>query len=207
MEPKAANEHYFSKNPKSRHEPRLIKYILRGKEYVFETDASTFSREKIDTGTKLLIKYMDIKPSDEVLDLGCGYGPIGIVAASLAVHGKCHMVDINKRAVELAERNIDTNGIKNARILLGNMFEPLDGLHFDVILTNPPISAGRKTVISFIEGSHTHLKFNGRFYLVARTKQGAKTIKEKMNEIFGNAEYVSIHSGYRVIMSRKLSRN
>lgn len=203
METGAAKEHYFSKNPGSRHRNALINCVLRNKNYIFLTDASTFSRAKIDTGTKVLAKCMKINRSDVVLDLGCGYGPIGIVAAVLAEDGKCYMVDINRRAARLAEKNVKLNNIKNAEVRSGNMFEPLDGLRFDVILTNPPINAGRKLVLAFIENSYGHLKREGRFYLVVRTKQGAKTIREIMKGIFGNAEYASIHSGYRVIMSSR----
>jgi len=204
MKTETANEHYFSSKPSSRHTERMISCTLRGRDYGFITDASTFSKAKVDTGTVLLIKYMKIEPSDTVLDLGCGYGPIGIVAASLAGKGKCYMVDINERSAELAERNAKLNHAINAVVKSGNMFEPLADIIFDVILTNPPISAGRKTVFSFIEQSHSHLGNGGRFYLVARTRQGAKTIKEKMNAVFGNSECVSIHSGYRVLMSKKI---
>ncbi len=185
------------------HKRAIISCFMRGRNYRFVTDASTFSRAKVDSGTRLLIDCIRISQSDVVLDLGCGYGPIGIVAANLAAKGKCYMVDINMRAVELAKKNIKLNNVKNAEARLSDGFERLDELTFDEILTNPPISAGRKVVASFIEGSYAHLNPNGCFYLVARTRQGAKTIKEKMNEIFKNAEYASMHGGYRVIVSKK----
>lgn len=182
----------------------MITAFLHNRYYKFFTDASTFSRAKIDNGSKLLIKCMEINPEDIVLDLGCGYGPIGIVAAGLATKGKCYLVDVNKRSVDLAQENIKLNRISNAEIGLGDMFDPFPDVLFDVILTNPPISAGKNMVHSFIETSYGHLKDNGRFYLVARTRQGAKSIKEKMNETFGNSDYMEIHGGYRVIISRKI---
>lgn len=203
MNGKTNGEHYFSRRPGSSHTERMISCNLRGKDYGFVTDASTFSKGKIDAGTRLLIKYMKVGPTDTVLDLGCGYGPIGIVAASLAGNGRSCMVDINERSADLAERNARLNRISNVEVRHGDMFGPFGGMLFDVILTNPPISAGKRVVLAFISGSHEHLKQGGRFYLVARTRQGAKTLKEKMGETFGNAEYVSMHGGYRLIMSEK----
>lgn len=202
---KKANEHYFSRNPKSEHRRTVISCTMRGKNCKFITDASTFSKAKVDKGTRLLVDSMKIQKSDVVLDLGCGYGPIGIIAASLATDGKCYMTDINRRSVELAKKNIELNGITNAEVRLGSAFEPFDRTRFDVILTNPPISAGRKTVMAFIDGAYKHLKQDGSFYLVARTRQGAKTLKELMKDVFGNSEYASMGGGYRVIVSRKYS--
>lgn len=197
-------EHYFSKEPKSRHRINRIECILRGNSYGFFTDSSVFSKDRIDLGTKILIKHMQIKPADIVLDLGCGYGAIGIVAASLAPNGRCYMTDINERAIELSKRNLKLNKIKNAEAFQGDGFEPVDSIMFDVILTNPPIRAGRNIVLSFIKGANSHLKKNGLLYLVVQTKQGAKTIKELIEEVFGNAEYASLKGGFRLIVAKKL---
>ncbi len=200
---KPSSEHYFSSKPKSKQRVLTIENTLRGKIYTFVTGSSTFSKKGLDSGTRLLIEEMDIKPTDIVLDLGCGYGAIGIVAANLAANGKSYLVDINERAVELAKKNIELNKVKNAEAVLGNIFEPLGDILFDVILTNPPIRAGREIVLAFIKGSYQHLNPGGSFYLVARTQQGAMTLKVKMAEIFSNSEYIALHGGYRVILSKK----
>ena len=197
------NEHYFSKKPKAKHKIREIKAFLKGKEYKFLTDSSVFSGKRIDLGTKILIESMEIKPKDIVLDFGCGYGPIGIVAASFGK--EVYLIDLNERAVNLAKKNIKLNKIKNAKAMQGNLFEPVKNKKFNVILTNPPMRAGREIIFKIIEESKKHLKPEGRFYLVAKTRQGAKIIKEKMNEIFGNCEEIEKKSGYRVLMSKLVS--
>ncbi len=198
------NEHYFSENPKAKRQKAMIITMINGRPYAFETDSSTFSRHEIDRGTRLLIESMRIGPNDDVLDLGCGYGPAGIAAATAAANGKIYLSDINQRAVELARGNIRRNGIKNAEVRHGSMFEPFNGMRFDVIITNPPIRAGREVIESFIKGSHSHLKKNGSLYIVVRTKQGAKTLKRFMHEIFSNAEYAAMRGGYRVMLAKRL---
>ena len=169
--------------------------------------------ERYDLGIRLLTlgqidsvyaRVARLLRGPDVLDLGCGYGPAGIAAATAAANGKIYLSDINQRAVELARGNIRRNGIKNAEVRHGSMFEPFNGMRFDVIITNPPIRAGREVIESFIKGSHSHLKKNGSLYIVVRTKQGAKTLKRFMHEIFSNAEYAAMRGGYRVMLAKRL---
>ena len=192
-------EHYFAETPKAKRKKVVIEEFLGGKLFKFDSDTSVFSKTKIDAGTKLLVRHMEIQPMDTVLDLGCGYGPIGISAAQLAK--KVYMTDINNRATELAERNARNNDTMNVEVRTGDGLSPVKELMFDVILTNPPIRAGKKVVFRMIEDAKLHLNPNGSFWLVARTQQGAKSIKKKMEEVFGNAEYVAMKGGYRLIRS------
>lgn len=194
-------DHYFSERPEAPHREKLIFARLRGSDYRFWTDSSVFSRERVDRGTRLLIDAMKIPPDATILDLGCGYGPVGIVAARLAPQGVVYMVDINERAIWLSRRNAQENNVRNVVVLQGEGFVPVKDLEFDVILTNPPIRAGRKVLIKLFEGARDHLGQGGTFWMVARTKQGVLTLASEMERIFGNADEVERGGGYRVIRS------
>lgn len=193
-----AHHHYFAPHPASPHRVAEIRATLRGREFRFLTDRGVFSRGRVDRGTRLLIETMEIGPGDTVLDLGCGYGPIGLVAASLAPLGRVYLVDVNERAVDLARGNAFLNGLRNVEVRLGDGFAPVADLRFDVILTNPPIRTGKASVYRLFREAYLHLKPGGRFYFVARTSQGAKTLASHVQEIFGNVEELERGGGFRV---------
>jgi len=196
-------EQYFAKRPASRQRPAEIHTIIRGHTFTFRTDAGVFSRGELDRGTQLLIDALDIGACETILDLGCGYGAIGIVAASLSEGGRAFLTDVNERAVSLARKNIAANGIANAEVRLGPTYEPVSGMLFDKIVCNPPIRAGRTVVDEIITGAPGHLLGQGSLWLVARTRQGADSIRSRMSAAFGNAEIVKRGSGFKVIRSTK----
>src|SRR5712691_581131 len=170
-------EQYFAKRPASRQRPAEIHTIIRGHAFTFRTDAGVFSRGELDRGTQLLIDALDIGACETILDLGCGYGAIGIVAASLSEGGRAFLTDVNERAVSLARKNIAGNRIANAEVRRGPMYEPVSDMLFDKIVCNPPIRAGRKVVDGIIAEAPAHLLENGSLWLVARTRQGAEDRK------------------------------
>jgi 16S rRNA (guanine1207-N2)-methyltransferase len=185
--------------------PREVELVFRGRKYRFLTDRGVFAYRGVDRGTRLLLAALEIGPEDEVLDLGCGYGVVGIVAASLAPRGRAVLVDVNARAVELARENARRCGVSNVEVLHGDLYAPVAGRTFDVVATNPPIRAGRAVVRAVVEGAPAHLKPGGRFYLVARTAQGARTLGRLVAEVFGQAEEVERGGGYRVYRARRSS--
>ncbi len=197
-------EHYFSERPKTTSKTKRIHAVLRGQHLVFETDRSVFAKDYIDMGTKRLIEKAKVPEEGTVLDWGCGYGAIGIALAAAYPRLQVWMVDINERAVTLARRNLKLNRIKNAVVLKSDSFAALpNDLRFDAILTNPPIHAGKQVLVQLIEGAYQWLKEGGSFWFVARTKHGAKTLQRIAEEVFGNAQCVDIHGGYRVITAVK----
>ncbi|GBC99350.1 Ribosomal RNA large subunit methyltransferase G [bacterium HR17] len=200
----AAWQHYFTERPTTPSKPKHIRARLRGREFVFETDKSVFAKDYVDLGTKRLVEVAHLPDEGEVLDLGCGYGAIGIAIAATHPRLRVWMVDINERAVALARRNLKRNRIKNAIALKsdGTAALPPD-LQFDAILTNPPIHAGKKVLVRLICEAFERLKVGGTFWFVARTQHGAKTLQRLTAEIFGDAECVDIHGGYRVIVAVK----
>lgn len=191
-------EHYFTEGPRARSQRRLIRLPFQGREFVFETDRAVFSYGAVDRGTRLLLEAIEIQPADNFLDIGCGYGIVGIVAAARAPDGQAVLTDVNERAVDLSRDNARRNGVANVEVVLGSGYSPVDGRQFDVIATNPPIRAGRGVVEGIIEGAPDHLKPGGRFYLVARTGMGAKTLGRIVARVFGNAEEVERGGGFRV---------
>lgn len=196
-------EQYFVTKPVSKRRPSELRLTIRGHSFTFRTDAGVFSRTKLDRGTELLINSLEVGPCESVLDLGCGYGTIGIVAARLSDGGRAILTDVNERAVRLARANITANGIPNAEVRLGPLYEPVPGMAFDHIVSNPPIRAGRATVDRIIAEAPSHLLPAGSLWLVARTRQGADAIRSRMVEAFGEAPIVGRGSGYKVLRSVK----
>jgi 16S rRNA (guanine1207-N2)-methyltransferase len=192
-------EHYFTEEPSSERSIKEITVDIRGFSLKFLTDRGVFARGKLDRGTRLLIEAMNLEGVRRVLDLGCGYGPIGIVAARISPKSEVFMIDVNSRAYELATENVRLNRIPNAKVMLGNGFEPVRGTKFDLILCNPPIRAGKSVVFPLITEAREYLEPGGRLLVVARTKQGSKSILKHMSEVFDVAEEIEKGGGYRVM--------
>lgn len=197
-------EHYFTREPTSKHKPYQLKTVLRGKEYLFRTDAGVFARKHLDPGTKLLIESLDLSGVKAPLDLGCGYGPIGLVMARELPEATVCMSDPNRRAVELALTNAALNGLENLMIREGEYFSPWPEKTFDLIATNPPLRAGKEIILRLFQEAMEHLLPGGTMWTVIRTSQGAKSYIREMEKIFGAAEVVEIKGGYRVIRTGEI---
>lgn len=200
MNPK--HEHYFAPRPDLPHQRRDFTTRLRGEDLSFVTDAGVFSKEKVDAGTRLLAEAMEIEPTDTVLDLGCGYGPLGVLAGKLAPQGRVFLVDVNPRAVELATENLARNRVTNAEVREGDGFGPVEGMKFDKIILNPPIRAGKEVVYGLITGAGGHLNPGGSLWVVIRTKQGAPSLRRFMEGLFTEVAEREKGGGYRVFRCR-----
>src|SRR5690606_16616290 len=120
-------DHYYANKPTAASDRQTVRATLRGQAFVFATDAGVFSKEGIDFGSRLLIETMEVSETDVVLDVGCGYGPIGLSAARLARRGRVTMIDVNERAVRLAEENARANGVDNVEIAQSDLFAFVEG--------------------------------------------------------------------------------
>jgi len=183
--------HYFSKKPQAPLKIFSISESLRGHLYIFKTTPGVFSSRKIDLGTKTLIKYMEIpREKSNLLDMGCGYGPIGLVLAKENPNSTIFMVDINRRAIWCARENTKINQISNAKTIAGSYFEPINsqGIKFDGIYTNPPLKKGKKEFLRFCESIPNHLKSDGMFQFVIRRTMGAKNIFLLLQKMLPNME-------------------
>ena len=191
-------EQYFAEKPSSEYREKEILINVKGYNFKFKTASGIFAYGKLDRGTQLLVEAIDFSDSKTFLDLGCGYGFIGIYAR-LSV-SDVTMIDINERALQLSRKNLKLNKL-SAEVLKSDGFSELKSRKFDIIATNPPNHAGKKLIMTWIEQVKEHLNKKGKFYLVCKTKHGAKSYKDFMEEVFGNAEIVDRGSGYKVLLS------
>ncbi|MBA4603160.1 class I SAM-dependent methyltransferase [Thermoactinomyces mirandus] len=197
------SDHYFSAKPEAQEEGRRVRAVLLGQPFTFYTDAGVFSKKGIDFGSRLLIETVKIEPRSHVLDLGCGYGAIGIAVAKTVPHVKVTMVDINERAIRLAKENTELNQVENqVKIMISDRFSALEGEAFDHILLNPPIRTGKKTVYAMFEEASKALVSGGSLWIVIRKQQGAVSAKKELEQLFSSVDVVDRKKGYWVIRSR-----
>ncbi len=176
---------------------------LCGHPFTFSSTWGIFSPREIDEGTALLLKYLEINPTDDCFDLGCGYGPIGLSMAKLAPLGQTLMVDKDFMAVEYANRNATLNRLPNAKAMLSNGFQHIDNnLRFDVIASNIPAKVGKEMMSILLHDMKKHLKPNGRVYLV--TINGLREyMKRNLKETFGNFDKLKQGANYTISFAAK----
>lgn len=166
----------------------------------FYSDNGVFCKDRLDFGTRLLLENIDWNNvSGRILDVGCGYGPIGIIANKVT-GSDITMCDVNKRALHLAEMNSKENKV-TANIVESNCYENIDSV-FDTIITNPPIRAGKKIVYEILFGAKEHLVDDGTLYLVIHKDQGAKSLMKDLEEEY-NLEVLKKDKGFFVIKCKK----
>jgi len=199
----AVAEHYYSNQPTAAHDRKMLEVELRGKKLKLMTDTGVFSKGAIDFGSRLLIETIEIAADANVLDIGCGYGPIGLSAALLAPQGRVTMADVNERALALAAENARLNGIRNVQIVISDLFQELSGMAFSVIVSNPPIRAGKQIVHRLFEDAYAHLVDNGELWIVIQKKQGAPSAVEKLEQLFGDVKEITRSKGYWIIKAKK----
>lgn len=199
------SQHYYSKNPQTTSKPQEWAYTLRGEKIQFQTDSGVFSKNEVDFGSRLLIEaFEDSSVEGPILDVGCGYGPIGIAVAKSFPQKKVHMVDVNERAIELAKKNAARNNADNVEIYESDGLSSVKEEGFSAILTNPPIRAGKETVFRFYEEASAKLAPGGSIWVVIQKKQGAPSTKEKLTELFGNCRVADKKKGYFIFEARKV---
>ena len=191
---------YFAENPDAEHDIHELKVQLLGQKMTFLTDAGVFSKKMIDYGSQALLKCLDFHKQESVLDVGCGYGTLGLTLVK-AKEVEATLVDINQRALDLARQNAERNQVL-ATIFQSNLYQSVEG-RFHHIISNPPIRAGKQVVHEVITGSYTHLLDGGDLTIVIQKKQGAPSAKAKMEEVFGNCEILKKDKGYYILRSRK----
>jgi 16S rRNA (guanine1207-N2)-methyltransferase len=196
-------DHYFAEHPKSKPRYGLIQTHLRRRPFEFLTASGVFSMRRIDLGTRLLIENMILPKEGCLLDIGCGYGAVGITAGFLNPSLSVIMADVNARAVWLARQNIIRNSACNVEVRRGCLYEPVKDLTFDCVLSNPPVSAGMETVKAMISEAPRHMGNKASFQMVIRSKIAGKRFCAFFEEAFGNVEVLARGSGYRVLMSKK----
>ncbi len=195
--------HYFDEEPITRRlRVRKFEVIIRGFRLTFAVTQGVFSSGRVDPGTRLLAENMIIEDGWAILDMGCGYGVLGILAAKLAPHGRVVMVDINKLAVRLAMINVRLNGVKNVEVRHGDLYEAVKGENFDTIITNPPVSAGLGLNERLIRGAYDHLKEGGLLQIVV-PKKVRRRFEDMIEDVFGNYEVLTKSGTHIVYVARR----
>lgn len=194
--------HYFSEdNKNTKSNPKVIAFRVHKTDLKFHTDHGVFAKDNLDRGTEILLKYMTVE--DEVqtaLDLGCGYGVIGVYL-NKTFGIEVDMVDINERAIELSTKNVPFNAAKG-NVYKSDGFQQVNGV-FDLIVLNPPIRAGKQVIYKMFEEAIQYLSENGSFYIVINKKHGAQSALKKLETIYGSVEIVDREKGFYVIKSKK----
>lgn len=193
---------YYDEHPDAQHDIHELHVVLLGERMKFLTDAGVFSKKMIDFGSQVLLSCLSFQQGETVLDVGCGYGPLGLsLVKAQGIHAT--MVDVNTRALDLAQKNADLNQVE-AKIFQSNVYDQVEG-SFDHIISNPPIRAGKKVVHRVLSGSFDHLNPGGDLTIVIQKKQGAPSAKAKMEEVFGNCEILKKDKGYYILRSEKVT--
>ena len=195
-------EYYYTNNPTSEHEERHFTSVFMGRTLAFETDAGVFSKQHIDPGSEILCKSLP-ELRGRVLDMGCGWGAMTVMALARFPALDVTMADVNERALDLAVRNVQKNGMQ-AKAVLSDGFERVEG-EFDAVMTNPPIRAGKAVIYRMFEDAKAHLAEGGRLFLVIRKQQGAPSALKFLKELYAEAETIERDGGYWVIACKKVS--
>ena len=193
---------YFENNDKLESNLKEIVYYYRGKSIKLLTDNGVFSKGGVDFGSSLMLKQIDPAGKKKILDVGCGYGVIGITLALTEPNALVTMVDVNERAMNLAKQNALNNGVNNVIVKESFAYQNIDDT-YDLIVTNPPIRAGKKVVHEILEGSYNHLTSDGELFVVIQKKQGAESAIKKLQSLYTFVEKVATDKGYWIINCKK----
>jgi len=196
-------EHYFSENPKAAASERTFSALLRGNRLSFVSSGGVFSKSGIDKGTELLIEKCIMQDGWRVLDLGCGYGAVGVSIAK-AFNVEVVMSDVNERALLLTGKNLERNGC-TAKAIKSSGYDSLSDFKgmFDSILVNPPQKAGKKVCFRMIDDAPLFLKKRGFLQVVARPRHGGNSLAAEMQGVFGNCEKIAEKGNFAVYASMK----
>lgn len=190
--------HYFENDNNLKEDKKIINVDMFGKGFRFSTNSGVFSKDKVDYGKKLLLNNIVIhKKSGKLLDLGCGYGVLGVILGENYKNLDIDMVDVNERAVALANYNLKLNGVNGVNCYVSNIYEGVNS-KYDYIVTNPPIRAGKDVLLQFLVGSYDYLVSDGQLWFVMRKDHGAKTMILRLQELF-DVQIVCRDKGFYIV--------
>lgn len=201
------SDHYYTNKPQSSHELKEITATVGKHTLRLTTDSGVFSKNRMDFGSKLLAeKFLETQQLDEkssLLELGSGYGPLILSVACHFPNATYTGVELNERALELAKKNTELNQVPAINWLQADVTELFLEANYDIVLTNPPIRAGKQVIRTFVEKAYAALKSSGELWVVIQKKQGAPSMSDYMEELFGDVELVARDKGYWILRSVK----
>lgn len=191
-------KHYYTNNDDLISEPEQFTFHYRGKDLVFTSDHGVFSKKMIDFGSRVLLDTIELDESKKtLLDVGCGYGTFGIALKKAYPYLNVDMVDVNDRAIHLAKQNLEANDLE-ANVYISSVYDNVNGT-YDVIVTNPPIRAGKEIVTKILVEAKEHLNVDGEIWVVIQKKQGAPSAKKNLESVFGNVSIEKKDKGYYIL--------
>ena len=195
---------YFQNDPSIASKEREISFEIAGQKINLFTDNGVFSKSQVDEGSLAFLKVLvPLQLRGEVLDLGCGYGTIGLTIALTSPSARVTLADINTRAIALCEKNAKKLGLsQRVTVLQSDIYEKIEG-PYHVIVINPPIRAGKKVTYAMYEGARQYLIDGGSLYIVIRKAQGAKSASEYIQKLFGNITLLKRDKGYYIYQAIK----
>lgn len=198
-------EYYYTNDPTAAHEYQQLQFNYAGHTLLLQTDSGVFSKKRVDFGTATLLKACEkiTLPKGDLLDVGCGYGALSLPLAAVDKTRKCDLVDVNERALALARHNAQQNDLPNINVFTSSCYDNVTKTDYSVIVTNPPIRAGKQVVHTILADSYSHLRPGGMILAVLQKKQGAPSAKQKLTEVFGNCTVVLKNKGYFILQSIK----
>ena len=192
------NDHYYSRTPQSASRPVACAFTWRGQQLSFQTDAGVFSKGELDTGTRLLLDALPENLSGDILDLGCGWGAVGVSVAKACPEARLTLADVNLRALELSRLNAQANGV-SVTCVESDGLAALAGRRFDAVITNPPIRAGKQVIYRLFAEAKEAMNPGGALYLVIRKQQGAESCQRYLLTLFPVVERLCRDSGFWVL--------
>lgn len=194
-------KHYFTDNNDIESQPVQFIYHYHKYDFLFTSDNGVFSKSMIDYGSRVLLDYFEKNHEKSLLDVGCGYGTFGICLKKIYPDLKVDMIDVNNRALDLARLNAKNNNVE-VSTYKSYVYENVNDT-YDVIVSNPPVRAGKEIVMEILTGAYDKLNQDGSLWVILQKKQGAPSAKKKMIEVFGNCEIVKRDKGYYLLRSVK----
>lgn len=194
-------KHYFTDNTDIESQPEQFVFRYKDENILFTSDNGVFSKKMIDYGSRVLLDSFYKGDEKSLLDVGCGYGTFGICLKKIYPDLKVEMIDVNDRALSLAKKNAKDNQV-DVTVYKSSVYENVTGT-YDVIVSNPPVRAGKSVVMDILTEAYEHLNASGSLWVVLQKKQGAPSAKKKMTEVFGNCEIVKRDKGYYILKSVK----
>ena len=196
--------HYFDLDPSVASKERKIEYYIDGRIISLVSDNGVFSKDKIDEGSFAFLKVIvPLRLSGKILDLGCGYGPIGLTVSLTSPEARVDLADINTRALALCEKNAESLGLsQRVTVLQSDIYSNIEGTYHS-ILVNPPIRAGKIVTYTMYEGALSHLIDGGSLFIVIRKNQGAPSASKYIESLFGNITLLKRDKGYYIYQAVK----
>ena len=194
--------HYYINDKSLKEDKKTIFFELSNIRIKLITDSGVFSRNNVDFGSQLLLKNINLKNPKTIIDMGCGYGILGLYLSKKYPEAKVFLYDINEKAVELTKDNAEINDVHNVFAGVSNLFDKATK-KADLIVTNPPIRAGKQVVFEIYKQSIKHLKKNGELVIVLQKKQGAPSTFKYLEELFSEVKLLDREKGYHIFSAKR----